>query len=82
MSFCKVFLELLVIEVVLWVCSAISPITNMASFVLLSAMSIQLIVPLEPLLTETTLWVSFKARLIYCAWIVIAISLVLPEFSI
>ena len=78
---CKVLFQLLVVEVVLRISATIPAIADVTSFVFLSTVRIQLIISIEPLSTESTLRVTPEAGLIYCAWVVVTVSLVLPQLA-
>jgi hypothetical protein len=49
--------------------------------VLLPTVSIQLVISIESLLAEATLWMSFKPRLVDCSWVVVSVFLVLPKLT-
>lgn len=74
-------LKLLVIEVILRVPPAIPSIANVTSFVLFSAMSVELVVSIESLSTKTTFWMTLEARLVYSTWVIVSVSLVLPQLA-
>lgn len=65
-------LQSIVIEVVLWVLTACPSIAKMASLMLISTMSIQLIFAVEPLATKAALRMALEATLVHCARIVVA----------
>jgi hypothetical protein len=75
----KMYFECVVIEVVLVLLSIISPVAYVAPLMLLSAVGEQLVVPVKPLLAETTLRVTLEAALINSPWVVVAKPFVLPE---
>lgn len=77
----KVFLQLLVIEIILWIATAVPPITDMTSLMLLTAVIIELVVTVESLPTEATLWMTFEARLIDRSWIIVTVPFVLSQFA-
>jgi hypothetical protein len=52
----------------------------MASFVLISAMGIKLIIAIESLATEATFRVSLEATLVDCTRLVISLLLMFPQF--
>ena len=56
----------------------VSSIADVASLMLLTAVSVKLVVAVEPLATKSTLRVTLETRLIYGAGVVISITLVLP----
>lgn len=72
MIFPKVQLQTIIVHKVLRLSS--SPITDKASFVLLSAMNIQLVVPIESLPAEATLWMAFETTLIYGPRIIVSLT--------
>lgn len=74
-------LKLLIVEIILRVTSTISPITDVTSLVLLSTMIVKLVVTVKSLLTKTTFRMSFEARLIYRARVVITIFFVFSQFA-
>ena len=79
MSVSKVFFELGVVEVVLWVAAAIPPITDMAPLMSLSTVCVELVVTIKSLSTEPTLGVPPESRLIDRTWIVVSIFLMSPQ---
>src|ERR1700754_4644075 len=70
--FGEVLLELLIVPIVLWLTTATPPITYVTPLMLLSAMVVEFIVPIETLVAEATVWMSLKSRLIDRSRIVIA----------
>ncbi len=68
----KVFFELLVVQVILRVSASISPVAYVASLMFLAAMGVKFIIPVESLLAKAALGVSFEARLVDCAGIVVS----------
>lgn len=78
----EVCFECIVVEVVLWLGSSVHTIADVASFVLLSTVRVQLVVPVESTPTETTLWMTFEPCLIYGSWIVVSKSLVFLQLSL
>ena len=60
MSILEVLFQHLVVQVVLWIAAVIPSITNVAFLVLLPAVRVQLVVSVESLPTETTLWMPFE----------------------
>lgn len=71
----EVLLQLLVIQVVLWLSSTISSVAYVASFMFLSTVIVQFIVAIESLSAKAALRVSFESRLI------VAKSLMPSQFS-
>ena len=79
MGVSKVLLELGVVQVVLRVTAAISPIANMASLMSLSTVCVELVIAVEPLSAEPALRVPFESRLIDRTRIVISVLLMSPQ---
>lgn len=67
-------LQHLVVEIVLHLAARIPPVADMTSFVLLSTVLVELIVPIESLATKSTFWMTPKSTLINGSWVVV------PEF--
>jgi hypothetical protein len=76
----EVFLQLFIIEVVLWILAASSAIAKMTALMLVSAVNVQLIITIKSLPAESALRMALEPTLIDCAWIVVTILLVPSEF--
>jgi len=72
MVFAEVNLQSVVIDVVLWAESTISPVANMASFVLVTTMREQLVISIEPHSTEATFRMSLESALIDSSRVIVA----------
>jgi hypothetical protein len=72
-------LERIVVEVILRLASLVSPVANVTSLMLFSAMSIKLVVSVEVLPTEPTFGVSSKSALVSRAWPIISLVFVSPQ---
>ena len=79
MVFSKMNFQSVVVNIILLL-SLILSVTDVTSFVLVTAVCIQLIVTVEPLSAETAFWVTFEAALVNCAWVVVTKLLMLLEF--
>jgi hypothetical protein len=77
----EMMLKCVVVDVVLLLTVGRASVTNMATFVLVTTMSVKLVVAVESLTTETTLGVSLEATLVYCTRLVIAGLLVLTQLG-
>lgn len=77
----KVYLKRVVIDVVLLLSASVTAIADMAALVLVSAMRVKFVVAIEPLGTETAFRMTLEPALVYCAWVVVARSLVLFQFG-
>lgn len=73
----KMILKGLIINVVLLLTVGGTTITDMATFVFVSAVSVELVVAVEALATKSTLRVSFETTLIDRAGLIIAVLLML-----
>jgi hypothetical protein len=81
MVFFEVDFEGIVVDKVLLLASAITPIADMAAFVLVSTVCVQLVVSVEALSTEATFRVSLEAALVDRTRVVVTELLVLPQFG-
>jgi hypothetical protein len=77
----KMVLKCVVIDVVLLLTVRRTSVTNVATLVLVTTMSVKLIVAVESLATKATLGVSLEATLIYGTWLVVTRLLVLAQFG-
>jgi hypothetical protein len=77
----KVLLELLVVEIVLWVPSTVSSVTDVTSLVLFATVRVKLVISVESFLAETTFWMSSEPGLVHCAGLVITFSFVSSKLS-
>ena len=78
----EVLLKLVIIPIILLLSTCRSTITDVASFVLVSAVCVELIVAIEPLLAEAALRMSLESTLIYSARIVIAKSFMFAQLLV
>lgn len=81
MVLAEVHLEGGVVEKVLLGAACVSAVAEVATLVLISAVSVQFVIPVEPLSTEPALWVAFEATLIHGTRVVVAKLLVLAQFG-
>lgn len=81
MVFPEVLLERIVVHKVLLLPAPITAVANVAAFVLISTMCVQLIVSVEALATETAFRVSLEATLIDRARVIVTELLMLPEIG-
>ena len=79
MLFPEVNLKRVIVDIVLLFASLLSPIANVAPFVLVAAMNIELIVPIKSSLTESTVWMPLESALVDGSWIIVAELLVFPK---
>ena len=79
MIFAEMLLEGIVVDKVLLVTALPSSIADVTTFVLVSAMCVQLIIAIEPHATEATFRVAFESALVNCARMVIPESFVFPQ---
>jgi hypothetical protein len=80
MVLAKVVFQRVIVDIVLLLATAIVSVTNVAAFVLVSAVCVELVVSIESLSAETTLGVSLESTLIDRARIVVAELLMLAQF--
>jgi hypothetical protein len=78
MIFLEVQFQRVVVDKVLLLPAFIATIADMAPLVLLPAMYVQLIIPIEPLSTESAFWVSLESTLIDSPWVIVTELLMLP----
>lgn len=76
----KVILQCVIVNIVLLLTMGGASVTDVATFVFITAMSVQLVVAVEPLTTKSTLRVSPEATLVYSSRLVIARLFVLTQF--
>jgi hypothetical protein len=81
-----IFLEMtfkgLIVHVVLLLAVVRAPVTDMAAFMLLTAMGVQLVVTIEALSAETTLRMPFETALVDGTGLVITILFVLSQLRV
>ena len=82
MIFLKMTLKGLIIHVVLLLAVVGSAITDMAAFMLLTAMGIQLVVTVKALSTETTLGMPFETALVDGTGLVITVFFVFSQLRV
>lgn len=80
MIFVEVILQCVIVNIVLLLTMGGASVTDVATFVFITAMSVQLVVAVEPLTTKSTLGVSPEATLVYSSRLVIARPFVLTQF--
>lgn len=78
MVFLEVHFQRIIVDVVLLFPATIASIANVTAFVLVSAMSVQLVVPIKALATKATFRMSPEAALIHGTWVVVAELLMFP----
>lgn len=76
----EVVLQCVVVNVVLLLTVGGASVTDVAPFMFIAAVGVQLIVTIEPLTTETTFGVSLEATLVYSSRLVISGPFVLTQF--
>lgn len=76
----EVLLQLLVVEIVLWISTAISPVANVASLVLFATMGVEFVVTVESLFAEATFGMAPKSGLVKSPGVVISKLFVLAKF--
>lgn len=74
----KVDFERVIVDVILLLPATLPSVANMAALVLVSAMSVQLVVPIKALATKATFRMSPEAALIHGTWVVVAELLMFP----
>jgi hypothetical protein len=79
MVFPKVKLQTIVVDEILWFPPFVSSITYVTFLMSVSAMSIQFVVAIKALSTETTFWVAFESCLVYRSWVIVAKPLMLLQ---
>lgn len=79
MVFLEVFLESIIVDVVLVLAIARLSVTDVTSLMLVSAVGIQLVVPIEALVTKFTFRVAFESTLVNSAGCIISKFLVLAK---
>lgn len=73
MIFSKVLLQVVVIAEILRLFTAVTlAIADVTTFMLLSAVSIQFVVPIEPVSTESTFWMALETTLVNGSWVVVS----------
>ena len=77
--FAEMLLKRIVVNEILLIAALPTSITNMASFVLVSAMSIELVIAIKSRPTETTFRMTLEAALIYRTRIVVSKTLMFPQ---
>lgn len=83
MIFPEMYLQCIVIDVVLLLLpSSIAAIANVAAFVFVSAVCVELVVSVEALSAKPTFRMPLEAALIDCSWVVVPKFLVLPELGV
>lgn len=81
MVLAKVVLERIIVDIVLLFATTVTSIANVAAFVLVSAVCVQLVVAVKSLSTKATFWVPLESTLVDGAWVIIAKLLVLPQLG-
>jgi hypothetical protein len=70
--FLEVDFERVIVDKVLLLSAAITPVADVAAFVFVSAMCVQFVISIEALSAETAFWMSLEATLIDGAGVVVA----------
>jgi hypothetical protein len=81
MIFLEVALQSIVVNVILLLAMGSAAVTDMASFMLVTTVGVKLIITIESLPTESTLWVALEAALLDSTGFVITMLLVFPQLS-
>lgn len=76
----KVILQRVVVNIILLLTMRGASVTDVATFMFITAMSVQLVVAVESLTTKSTFRVSPEATLVYSSRLVIARFFVLTQF--
>ena len=82
MNSLKVFLEHFIVEIVLWVSTIVSSLTDMAFLMIFSAMGVEFIVSVKSLATKSTFGMAFETGLVYGSRIIVAKFFVLAKLTI
>jgi hypothetical protein len=80
--FLEVNLERVIVDKVLLLSAAITPVADVAAFVFVSAMCVQFVISIEALSAETAFWMSLEATLIDRARVVVAKLLMFLQFRV
>lgn len=72
--------ECIVIDIVLRLATAVSPVADMAALMLVTAMCEELVVAVESFSAEATFGVTLETGLVDCAGVVVAVLFVFFEF--
>lgn len=78
--FLEVILQRIVVDVVLLLAMSGSSIADVASLMPVTAVSIQFVISVKSLATETALWVTSETTLVNGTWDVVSVFLVFPQF--
>ena len=81
MVFLEVALQSIVVNIVLLLAMGGTAVANMASFVFITTMGVQLVIAIESLPTKTTLGVAFEAALVDSTGFVITMLLVFSQLG-
>lgn len=76
----EVIFQCVVVNIVLLLTMGGASVTDVATFVFIAAVSVQLIVTIEPLATKPALRMSSEATLVYSSRLVVAGPFVLTQF--
>lgn len=76
--FSEMLLERVVVNIILLLSPAVSPVTKVTSFMLVPTMGVELIVSVEALSAETAFRMTLEPALIYRSWVIIAELLMPP----
>ena len=68
----------IIIDIILLLSVGRTAVADMASFVFVSAVCIELVIAIESLATETTFRMSLKAALVNCTRLIISVLLMPP----
>lgn len=78
-AFLEVVFEGVIVEVVLLLAMSRSSVADVASFMSVTTMRIQLVISVEPFTTETAFWVPSETALVNGAWNVVTVLFVLAQ---
>lgn len=81
MIFPEVLLKCIVVDVILLLSATISAVTDVAAFVLVTTVCVQLIVSIKALTTEATLRMPLESTLVDSTGVIVTEFLVLPELG-
>ena len=79
MLFAKVDLERIIIDVVLLLPSLLPPVADVTTLVLVAAVHIELVIPVEPLLAEPTVWMALEPALVDRSGVIVTKLFMFPE---
>lgn len=80
MILAEVVFQRVIVDIVLLLTTAVASVADVAAFMLVTTMCVQLVISIEALAAKTTLWVSLKSTLIDRARVVVPELLMLAQF--